>query len=192
MEVSRSASRHAIFLSNSVRSRDARTPTSHSIGPAMSNPSMVYDKSPSSPRSSIFSVQSVEEKPFIEKLLELTSLCKTFGAFYFCDIGESPLVRLSVQSAKLRYMYGAPTCSIDKSRKRIRMRMSGLKMSVADKEKVQNIIQSNPDTESTNSTNSDDSSFPDENNTNRLIRRVLSLGYRGISETMPETISKKN
>ncbi|CAN8075901.1 unnamed protein product [Agarophyton chilense] len=187
MEVSRSASRHASFLNNGVRSRDARTPTSDSTGPAMSNPSMVYDKSPSSSRSSFSSVQSVEEKPFIEKLLELTSLRITFGAFYFCDMGESPLVRLSVQSAKLRYMYGAPTCPIDKSRKRIRMRMSGLKMSVADKETVQNIIQSNPDTEGTNSTNSEDSSCAEENNTNRLIRRVLSLGYRGISETMPET-----
>eukprot|EP00178_Gracilaria_changii_P013066 TRINITY_DN3680_c0_g1_i1.p1 TRINITY_DN3680_c0_g1~~TRINITY_DN3680_c0_g1_i1.p1 ORF type:complete len:3545 (-),score=338.50 TRINITY_DN3680_c0_g1_i1:3407-14041(-) len=184
LELAKSASRRASFVNNSVRARDTPNPTFDSAGPAMSNPSTVYDRSPSSSHSSFSSVQSVDEKPFIERLLELTSLRVTHGAFYFCDMGESPLVRLSVKSAKLRYMYGAPSCSLDKCRKRIRMRVSGLRLSVADKASVQNFVNGTAENNDTPRTYSEGSDSTKESNTNRLIRRVLSRGYKGISEPL--------
>ncbi|KAI0567471.1 hypothetical protein FGB62_2g10 [Gracilaria domingensis] len=189
-ELARNASRRASFVNNSVRSRDVCNAASESAGPAMSSPSSVYDKLPSSSRSSFSSVQSVDEKPLIEHLLELTSFRITHGAFYFCDMGESPLVRLSVKSAKLRYMYGAPSCPVDKCRKRIRMRMSGLRLSVADKASVKNVIRVTSEDNSIADSDSEDANYQDESNTNRMIRRVLSRGYRGISEPIFEAQAK--
>ncbi|KAI0560708.1 hypothetical protein FGB62_103g014 [Gracilaria domingensis] len=60
--------------------------------------------------------------------------------------------------------------------------MSGLKVSVADKASVKNVIRTTLEDNSRADPDFEDSDHEDERGTNRLIRRVLSRGYRGISE----------
>lgn len=184
LHMSRNESRLASLVNYGVRSRDPPSPDSDNAGPVRSSSSALSDESSSA--ASFSSVQSVDEKPFVERLLELTSLRITHGAFYFFDIGESPLVRISVNSAKLRYMYGAPACALDKCRKRIRMRTSGLKISVSDESSVKSVTDSSHSSKgSAQKSDGSESTVSKDNSTNRLIQRVLDHGYRGISEPEP-------
>lgn len=111
-------------------------------------------------------------KPFLQRVAESISLRVSSGAFYFCDMGESPLVRVNVGSAKLRYRYGAPACNLDECRKRFRIRLSGLRVCVADRDTVSAIVAPGAAREKEESM---------ENNTDRMIRRVIALGYEGIA-----------
>lgn len=136
---------------------------------------------------SVSSVQSIDEKPYFQRILELSSLRVSDGAFYFCDMGESPLVRLTVDNAKFRYRYGAPACGIDVCRKRIHVAMSSLKLSVASFNSVNAVLKS--DLGSSHDTGSDETpNTPPlhekcmEDNTDRMVQRVISMGYRGIND----------
>lgn len=130
---------------------------------------------PESSGSSYSSDKSTNAKPFRQRIAELVSLRITSGAFYFCDMGKSPLIRLVVDSAKVRYRYGATSCPVDESRKRFRVRLSGLCVSVADRQTVSKIMEpiSRPEP-------------PPENeqldNTDRLIKRMMEMGYKGIND----------
>lgn len=127
--------------------------------------------------SSYSSVQSVEAKPFMQRVLELVSLRITSGAFYLCDMGQSPLVCVVVNSAKVRYRYGAPACPIDECRKRFRVRLSGLQLSVADRDTVRAIVD--PHASAREAPVQDDAV---QDNTDRMIRRVMAAGYLGMNE----------
>lgn len=120
-----------------------------------------------------------DAKPFSQHLAESFSLRISSGAFYFCDMGESPLVRVNVGSAKLRYRYGAPACSLDECRKRFRIKLSGLRICVADKDTVSAIVAPGVAKEKE----------PMEDNTDRMIKRVIALGYRGIAD--PHALVKR-
>lgn len=128
------------------------------------------------------SVASVDEKPFHQHLLELASLRINDGAFYFCDMGESPLVRLTVNSAKLRYRYGAPPCPADECRKRVRVRVSGLCISAASHKAVQTIVASSQLTppEKVHLCPTNLSKQTEHSQTNRMIQRLVSMGSSGI------------
>ena len=89
--------------------------------------------------SSEAAVDPAGPKPLQHRVQELVSLRITTGAFYICDMAQSPFVRVVVDSAKIRYRYGAPACPIDISRKCLRLYLSGLKISVADHRAVQAI-----------------------------------------------------
>lgn len=124
---------------------------------------------------------SVDEKPFGQRILELASLRITDGAFYICDMGQSPLALLTIDSAKIRYRYGAPACDADECRKRIRVGISTLKVSVASHDAIRRILDT-----------SESYIYPDgelppaapvymQDNTNRMIKKVVSEGHLGIS-----------
>lgn len=171
-------------------------PTAHNIA-------SLADRGVSTSSSSTFSsvsrssVESVDEKPFSQRLLELSSLRISDGAVYFCDMGQTPLVRITVDSAKMRYRYGAPACTADICRKRIRVGISSLKLSVASLDAVHAIVK--PESISTGETSSQSSSdqFPSllgqmEDNTERMVQHVMSNGYRGISDPFWEADSSGN
>lgn len=126
------------------------------------------------------SSETDEAKPFVQRVLELVSLRITSGAFYLCDMGESPLLRINLSSAKVRYRYGAPACSLDECRKRFRVRLSGLKVSVADRETVSQIVEPGRRSEKKKQTVS---------NTDRVIKRIIAMGHRGIVD--PHVPSKR-
>lgn len=109
-------------------------------------------------------------------------------------MGETPLVRLTVDSAKIRYRYGAPTCDADVCRKRFRVGASGLKLSVASHDAVQKIV--NPLHTSGSRSLSDDrdggrDTSSNMDNTNRMIARVISKGHHGISEPFHDTSTER-
>lgn len=137
--------------------------------------------------SSYMTEQSTDAKPLRHRIAELVSLRITSGTFYFCDMGDGPLIRLALDSAKLRYRYGAAACPVDECRKRFRVRLSGLRVSVADRETVCRLAEpvSGPPLPPPSD------ALPD--NTDRMIRRVMAMGHKGISAPFsPRKSSSRN
>lgn len=151
---------------------------------------------------------SIDGRTFTQRLFELTSIRINDGAFYFCDMGESPLVRLTVNTAKIRYRYGVPDCDIDICRKSITITISTIKLSVASHEGVKSIVQSARSSPTTRGTtlqsqaeqspsqvNVDGtiaSSLPPNDKTERALRRIFQRGYRGLSDPFWEADSASN
>lgn len=73
-------------------------------------------------------------KTMVDHLLEYSSLKVTSGALYVCDPGSSPLLCVLFSSAKIRYRHGRPRSTLDLFRFTLSVRVTELKISVADKE----------------------------------------------------------
>lgn len=96
-------------------------------------------------------------------------------------MGISPLVRLSVNSAKLRYRYGAAACPADECRKRIRMRVSGLKLSVSTQQAIETIVRMPNESSPESTQTATEPSELTESNTDKMIRSILGLGHKGFN-----------
>lgn len=127
-----------------------------------------------------------------QRILELTSLRIVSGSLFVCDMGMSPLTRVTVDSAKVRYRCGAPACPVDEFRSRVRIGMSSLRVSTVSKHDVEFVLNSsvacgshNPHSDA--SCNQKHANGPKSHsifeNTNRLIKRVCSQGYRGLLDS---------
>lgn len=91
--------------------------------------------------------QDATRKSTLHHALEMSSLRISTGALYVCDVGSSPLVRVTVKSAKIRYTHGAPECSADLFRQRYRIRIAGLHVSTTDRAALESFVElrSEPD-----------------------------------------------
>lgn len=138
------------------------------------------------------SVESIDKKPFIDRILELSSLRINNGAIYICDMGQSPLMRITLDTAKLRYQYGAASCPADLCRKRIFAGVSSLRLSIASQSAVKSVSKSSSEDDQVQegdvfrSSQSDGDVHPSSmrmvDNTERLVQRVMSMGHRGIND----------
>lgn len=140
------------------------------------------------------------EKSFYQQVLEQTSLRITRGSCYICDMGQSPLLQITVDSAKLRYRCGAPACSLDKFRSRIRIGVSSLKISSASEGAVRAVLENEKPSSSSSDLSHDprssvgsvDDSSDLMEQTNFLIRCVESEGHRGLSDPFYGTSQTQN
>lgn len=152
--------------------------------------------------------QSVVGRKFTQRLFDLTSIRINDSAFYFCDMGESPLVWLTVNTAKIRYRYGVPDCDADIYRKSITITVSSIKLSVASHEGVKSIVQSSTSSPIIRGTMSQSqaeqptgklnvdckttSSLPPNHDTERASRRVMEIRHHGLSDPFWEVDSTSN
>ena len=133
------------------------------------------------------STSSVNEKPFLQEILGLSSFRIVDGSFYFCDMGQSPLVRVTVDSVKLRYRYGAAACPADEYRKRFRMRIANLKVSTADQKSVQKVTKGVSSKQKKQASWATKLQAP----TDKLIKRIVSMGHVGFDNPKTHTSRSK-
>lgn len=193
LELAKAAKRRSSRSKDPIRTHSVQPSDGGGIDSRRSSAADMKDSSAISVELSESSLRSVDGKPFWQQVLEFASLRITDGAFYLCDMGQSPLVRLSVNSAKLRYRYGAPACPADECRKRIRMRVSGLKVSVSTQQAISKIVGGLDEfsTERNAGGMCSSSVDPHEDNTDDMLRRILSLGHKGIAEPLWAAAAKK-
>lgn len=161
--------------------------TSFSSSPEPNDPSP-----PLAPLSSVPVTSAAQpvEKSFYQRVLEQTSLRINRGSVYICDMGQSPLVQITSDSTKLRYRCGAPSCSLDKSRSRIRVGVSSLKISATSDGDIREILKNGRlsssgsdlscDERDSNGKHRDAADVMEQ--TDLFIRRVESEGHRGLGD----------
>lgn len=109
-------------------------------------------------------------KTNIDHLLEYSSLKVNSGALYCCDPGNTPLMLLSFSSAKVRYRHGRPRSVLDLFRYTLYVRVTELRVSVADLETLRSAGVSDPPEVQQSALNSN------ENEDMTCIPQVITLG----------------
>ncbi len=87
---------------------------------------------------------SQPRKTMVDHLLEYSSLKVNSGALYVCDPGNSSLARVLFSSAKIRYRYGRPRSRLDLFRFTLSVRITELRISVAEKEMLRGLGVDDP------------------------------------------------